>query len=316
VWVGRGVRLGSARTGRIALVVLALLSFAAMIPLTSLAHQVSNGVIAVVIGVPCAVVGCWSPRRQPANPVDWPATATESGSRRLRRRQARPDAAFKRPLARNRSGREGPGSPSAAVVTVVVSEPVRRCTWCFATARPSSLGVTHASLFAAPVRMILARRTADELPLALEHIWFAQNLGAEHYEHFARLTGTRPRQIYGMTETVAVVCADISRPFTNDVIGTPLPGRRVHIAGPGGEGAAPPGVPGELSVLGTPGRYLFAGYLDDEQTTAKVFQRAAGLGQFQSRWLTRTDSCAGSRACDITLGQVVAAAIQHTATAA
>jgi carnitine-CoA ligase len=136
------------------------------------------------------------------------------------------------------------------------------------------LGVTHASLFAAPIRMILARSTADEPPLALEHIWFAQNLGAEHYEHFARLTGTRPRQIYGMTETVAVVCADISRPFTNDVIGTPLPGRRVHIAGPGGEGAAPPGVPGELSVLGTPGRDLFAGYLDDEQTTAKVFQRA------------------------------------------
>jgi carnitine-CoA ligase len=136
------------------------------------------------------------------------------------------------------------------------------------------LGVTHASLFAAPIRMILARCTADEQPLALEHIWFAQNLGAEHYEHFARLTGTRPRQIYGMTETVAVVCADISRPFTNDVIGIPLPGRRVYIAGPGGEGAAPPGVPGELSVLGTPGRDLFAGYLDDEQTTAKVFQRA------------------------------------------
>jgi hypothetical protein len=58
-------------------------------------------------------------RRQPANPLGWLATATESGSRRLRRRQARPDAAFNRPLAGNRSGREGLGSPSAAVVIVV-----------------------------------------------------------------------------------------------------------------------------------------------------------------------------------------------------
>jgi len=43
VWVGRDVRLGSARTCRIALGVLALLSFAAMIPLTPLAHQVVTG---------------------------------------------------------------------------------------------------------------------------------------------------------------------------------------------------------------------------------------------------------------------------------
>jgi hypothetical protein len=118
VRVGRGVRPGSARTCRTALGVLALLSFAAIIPLIPLAHQVGNGVIAAVIGVPSAVVGWVVARRQPANALGWPATATESGSRRLRRRQARPDAAFNRPLAGNRSGREGPRSPSAAVVTV------------------------------------------------------------------------------------------------------------------------------------------------------------------------------------------------------
>jgi crotonobetaine/carnitine-CoA ligase len=35
------------------------------------------------------------------------------------------------------------------------------------------LEVTHASLFAAPIRMILARCPAEEPPLELEHVWFA-----------------------------------------------------------------------------------------------------------------------------------------------
>lgn len=134
------------------------------------------------------------------------------------------------------------------------------------------LGVTHASLFAAPIRMILARCSAEEPPLELEHVWFAQNLGAEHYERFAQLAGTRPRQLYGMTETVAIVCADTSDPPRRDVIGTPLPGRRILIEDPDGSGPAAPGAPGELSVLGTPGIDLFAGYLDDEQATAKTFR--------------------------------------------
>jgi crotonobetaine/carnitine-CoA ligase len=133
-------------------------------------------------------------------------------------------------------------------------------------------GVTHASLFAAPIRMILARCAPQEPSLHLEHVWFAQSLGAEHYEQFARLVGTRPRQLYGMTETVSVVSADLSDPPTHDVIGSTVPGRRIHIKDPNGDGAAAPDTAGELTVLGTPGVDLFAGYLDDEQTTAQAFQ--------------------------------------------
>jgi len=47
------VRPRSARTWRIALGLLALLSFLAAIPLTVLSHQQGDG----VIGAPCAVVG-------------------------------------------------------------------------------------------------------------------------------------------------------------------------------------------------------------------------------------------------------------------
>ena len=131
------------------------------------------------------------------------------------------------------------------------------------------LGVTHASLFAAPIRMILARCPEEEEPLHLEHVWFAQSLGAEHYARFAELAGVRPRQLYGMTETVAIVCADTSEPARHDVIGRPV-GRRIRIE-PAGTGG-PSDAPGELTVLGTPGVDLFAGYLDDEATTAKVFR--------------------------------------------
>ena len=58
---------------QIALGVLALLSFAAIIPLTPLAHQVGNGVIAAVIGVPSAVVG-WVVARRPARQSGGPAS--------------------------------------------------------------------------------------------------------------------------------------------------------------------------------------------------------------------------------------------------
>jgi hypothetical protein len=50
---------------------LAVLSLAAMIPLTILAGQVFNDAVALVIGVPCAAVGALIARRQPWNPIGW-----------------------------------------------------------------------------------------------------------------------------------------------------------------------------------------------------------------------------------------------------
>lgn len=132
------------------------------------------------------------------------------------------------------------------------------------------LGVTHASLFAAPIRMILARRPAGEEPLALEHVWFAQSLGAQHHRAFGDLVGTLPRQLYGMTETVAIVTADAGDPPAHDVIGPPVPGRAVRLVGSEGEDV-PDGTPGEIWVRGRRGVDLFAGYLDAPEINARVF---------------------------------------------
>jgi len=46
-------------------------SLAATVPLSLLSHQVGDGVVALVIGVPCAGVGLVVARRQPANPLGW-----------------------------------------------------------------------------------------------------------------------------------------------------------------------------------------------------------------------------------------------------
>lgn len=141
------------------------------------------------------------------------------------------------------------------------------------------LAVTHASLFAAPIRMILARTPLEAPALSLEHVWFAQSLGQEHHQEFARLAGVAPRQLYGMTETVAIVTADDSQPPVHDVIGRPVAGRAVRLANAAtGELVSEPGVPGMLHVAGTRGLDLFVEYLDDPDTTARSFTTFADTG--------------------------------------
>jgi crotonobetaine/carnitine-CoA ligase len=131
------------------------------------------------------------------------------------------------------------------------------------------LSATHASLFAAPIRMILARRPADPPPVHLQHVWFAQNLGAQHYDEFTALAGCRPRQLYGMTETVAIVCADVSDPYRHDTIGPPIEGRQVVLSNPETGAEAAPGEPGELVLAGVPGEDIFLEYLDDLGATGR-----------------------------------------------
>jgi hypothetical protein len=67
----RRFRLGSPRAWAAALSALAVLSFAAAVLLTLLSRQLDSGVIAAVIGVPCAAVGMVVTRRQRENPLGW-----------------------------------------------------------------------------------------------------------------------------------------------------------------------------------------------------------------------------------------------------
>jgi hypothetical protein len=55
----------------VVLSVLAALSLVAMLPLSLLSGQLGNGIVALVIGVPCAGIGAVVARRQPRNPLGW-----------------------------------------------------------------------------------------------------------------------------------------------------------------------------------------------------------------------------------------------------
>ncbi|MCB0967007.1 MAG: AMP-binding protein [Ilumatobacter sp.] len=136
---------------------------------------------------------------------------------------------------------------------------------------------THASLFAGPIRMILARggpldpTSGDQL--RLRHCWFAQNLGDDQFDTFSAWIGCRPRQLYGMTETIPAVLTDTTDDPRPDSMGTVSDGCVLEVHDEHGD-RCQPGTVGEIVVGGRPGYELFAGYLDDPVTTAASFRGA------------------------------------------
>ncbi|MFI1383617.1 class I adenylate-forming enzyme family protein [Embleya sp. NPDC020886] len=132
--------------------------------------------------------------------------------------------------------------------------------------------VTHASLFAAPIRMILARTRSRDAPsgLRVRHCWYAQNVTDDQYERFAALLGgCRPRQLYGMTETIPAVLSNPAGTPVPGSMGRPTPGCVVAVHDPA---TGEPTADGEIVVGGEPGVSLFAGYLDDPAATAAAYR--------------------------------------------
>jgi crotonobetaine/carnitine-CoA ligase len=68
--------------------------------------------------------------------------------------------------------------------------------------------VTHASLFAAPIRMILSRGATPVADVAFQHSWYAMNITPAQHATLTSLLGCAPRQLYGMTETIAAVLTE------------------------------------------------------------------------------------------------------------
>jgi len=129
---------------------------------------------------------------------------------------------------------------------------------------------TTASLFAAPMRMILARGGPVD-DLRLRHCWFAQNLAADQYEMISDWFGCRPRQLYGMTETMPAVLTDELRNPDHLSMGRVTEDCIVDVQRSDGT-SVEVGEVGELVVGGQRGLTLFAGYLDDPETTEASFR--------------------------------------------
>lgn len=129
---------------------------------------------------------------------------------------------------------------------------------------------THASLFAAPIRMILARGGTPVDGVELQHCWYAMNISEDQYEVLAGLLGCRPRQLYGMTETIPAVLTDAAVDPVPSTMGFVTTGCLVEVRDANGLTTAP-GEVGEIVVGGERGITLFAGYLDDPPTTNASF---------------------------------------------
>ena len=130
---------------------------------------------------------------------------------------------------------------------------------------------THASLFAAPIRMILARGATPVDGVMLTHCWYAMNVSDDQHHLLSSLVGCRPRQLYGMTETIPAVLTDSADGPVPASMGFVTTGCEVEIHDATGT-QVPPGTVGEIVVRGTRGTTLFAGYLDDPTTTNASFR--------------------------------------------
>ena len=132
--------------------------------------------------------------------------------------------------------------------------------------------VTHASLFAAPMRMILARGADFDAGCRLRHCWYAQNVSDDQYEMLARLFGCRPRQLYGMTETIPAVLTNPTLDPVPSSMGIPSLGCEVQLRDTDAPGEWPKaGEVGEVVVGGQRGVTLFSEYLADPDITAASF---------------------------------------------
>ena len=128
---------------------------------------------------------------------------------------------------------------------------------------------THASLFAAPLRMILARHQGEGT--RLQHCWYAMNISDDQHATLTELFGCRPRQLYGMTETIPAVLSDEAAHPVPSSMGFVSPHCEVDVHDADGRSVAP-GEQGEIVVRGDRGVTIFDGYLDMPDVTQRSFR--------------------------------------------
>lgn len=133
-------------------------------------------------------------------------------------------------------------------------------------------GATLASLFGAPIRMILAQPAVDgDADNALRTVMFAQGVSSSQYAEFERRFGTMLVHGYGMTETVIPPTLNpLSDERRADSMGRALPGMRLRVVGEDGSDVTP-GEPGDLLVWGEMGDTIAAGYWQRPDATAETF---------------------------------------------
>lgn len=136
-----------------------------------------------------------------------------------------------------------------------------------------SLGATVGSLFAAPIRMILAQKydPADRKN-SMRVIWYAQSVAEDQVKRFEDQYDVPLLQMYGMTETIGVPLMNpIDGVRKNMSIGKPTLGYEVKITDENGN-EVPKGQVGQITVKGIPGRTLMKNYFKNPSATAETLR--------------------------------------------
>ena len=132
---------------------------------------------------------------------------------------------------------------------------------------------TVTSLFAAPMRMILAQpEDAADRENQLRLVIFAQNVTEAQLDEWHARFGAPLMQIYGMTETMGQpVTNPLDYTRNNMAMGMPTLGYECRIVDDDGRDVGV-GVPGQLLVSGIPGRTIMKGYFKNPDATAETIR--------------------------------------------
>lgn len=132
---------------------------------------------------------------------------------------------------------------------------------------------TLAALFAAPIRMLLARPpTSVEGRTPLRAISYAQNITVSQFEEWHQRFKAPLLQIWGMTETMSLpLMQPLDLPRKPLSMGMPALGYECKIVDVRGQ-EVPPGTVGELIVRGESGVSLMKGYFKNSQATAETIR--------------------------------------------
>ena len=134
-------------------------------------------------------------------------------------------------------------------------------------------GCTVASMFAAPMRMVLAQPLdPEDRNNKLRLVIFAQNITQAQLDEWHERFWAPLLQIYGMTETMGQPLANpLDYTRDNMTIGMPSLGYECRVVNEQGNDV-PQGVPGQLLVHGRPGWTIMKGYFKDPENTAKTMR--------------------------------------------
>jgi crotonobetaine/carnitine-CoA ligase len=134
-------------------------------------------------------------------------------------------------------------------------------------------GCTVTSLFAAPMRMILAQpQTPRHRDNKLRIVIFAQNLTAQQLDDWQQRFGAPLSQLWGMTETMGPPLMNpLHEERRNWSVGKPIGGYKIALLDESGEAVAM-GQQGEIAVKGIPGKTLMSGYFKNPEATADTLR--------------------------------------------